>query len=203
MSAADWQDGRARCAWLGTWAGAADPLYRDYHDQEWGIPCRDERHLFEMLCLEGAQAGLAWITILKKREGYRHAFHGFDIARIAAMTEADIEALMQDARIVRNRAKITATIGNARAWLALREREGDVVAWLWRFVGNQPRVNHWSGMSEIPARTPESDALSKALLKAGFKFVGSTICYAFMQATGMVNDHTTTCFCHPDQALPG
>jgi DNA-3-methyladenine glycosylase I len=195
---AGWQDGQCRCAWLGTWAGAADPLYRDYHDNEWGIPSRDERHLFEMLCLEGAQAGLAWITILKKRQNYRAAFCNFDLEQVAALGEADVEHLMKNPGIVRNRAKIQAAISNAHAWLALREQEGDVVEYLWQLAGGSPRQNHWSAMSEIPAHTDESDAMSKALKKAGFKFIGSTICYAFMQATGMVNDHTLDCFRHTE-----
>ncbi len=187
-------DGRCRCAWLGTWAGAADPLYRTYHDAEWGVAQRDPVRLFEMLTLEGAQAGLAWITILKKRASYGRAFEGFDVRRIARYTDADIERLMQDAGIVRNRLKITATIDNARAWLALEAEVGDVPAWLWSFVSGSPRQNAWRGMGEIPASTPESDAMSKALKKRGFRFVGSTICYAFMQATGMVNDHTVDCY---------
>ncbi|PAS98083.1 MAG: DNA-3-methyladenine glycosylase I [Candidatus Dactylopiibacterium carminicum] len=193
-------DNRPRCAWLGTWAGAADPLYRVYHDEEWGRPCTDERALFELLTLEGAQAGLAWITVLRKRENYRRLFLGFDIEHVAAMTDADVEQLMQDAGIIRNRAKITSTIDNARAWLTLREAQGDVVAWLWSFVGGQPHQNRWQSMQQVPARTAESDAMSKALKKAGFRFVGSTICYAFMQATGMVNDHTVDCFCHAEAA---
>lgn len=185
-----------RCAWLGTWAGAADPLYREYHDLEWGRPSRDARHLFEMLTLEGAQAGLSWITILKKRMAYREAFHGFDVKKVAAMQPADVERLMQNAGIVRNRAKIESAIGNANAWLALQEREGDVVPWLWQFVGGQPQHNQWQSMAEVPASTAASDAMSKALKKQGFRFVGTTICYAFMQAVGMVNDHTTNCYCH-------
>ncbi|MDQ7989310.1 MAG: DNA-3-methyladenine glycosylase I [Candidatus Dactylopiibacterium sp.] len=194
MSAAD---PRPRCAWLGSWATSADPLYRDYHDTEWGVPCRDERALFELLCLEGAQAGLSWITVLKKRENYRAAFRHFDIEYIATLGEADVERLMQNPGIIRNRAKILATIGNARAWLALRAREGDVAAYLWRFAAQAADRVPPAGIGDIPARTAASDALSKALLKDGFKFVGSTICYAFMQASGMVNDHTPDCFCHP------
>lgn len=193
-------DSRPRCAWLGTWAGAADPLYRCYHDEEWGVPCHDERALFELLTLEGAQAGLAWITILRKREHYRRVFKGFDIARVAAMGANDIERLMLDAGIVRNRAKITSTLDNARAWLALREQHGSVSDYLWQFVGGAPRINHWQSMSEVPASSTESDAMSKALKAAGFRFVGSTICYAFMQATGMLNDHTVDCFRHAELA---
>ncbi len=164
------------------------------------MPCRDERALFELLTLEGAQAGLAWITILRKREHYRRVFKGFDIERVAAMGSNDIEGLMLDAGIVRNRAKITSTLDNARAWLALREQHGSVSDYLWQFVGGAPRLNHWQSMSEVPARSVESDAMSKALKAAGFRFVGSTICYAFMQATGMVNDHTVDCFRHAELA---
>ncbi|MBS1208853.1 MAG: DNA-3-methyladenine glycosylase [Proteobacteria bacterium] len=191
-------DHRCRCAWLGTWAGAADPLYRQYHDEEWGVPLRDATRLFEMLTLEGAQAGLAWITILKKRAAYRQAFDGFDIARIARYDEADFNRLMANPGIVRNRLKITSTIDNARAWLALEAEAGNVPAWLWQFVGGHPRQNGWHSMQEVPASTPESDAMSKALKKRGFRFVGSTICYAFMQATGMVNDHTLDCYRHTE-----
>lgn len=198
MSEAGWHDGRCRCAWLGTWAGAADPLYRHYHDTEWGVPQYEARALFELLTLEGAQAGLAWITILKKRENYRRAFEQFDIGRIAHYTEADQLRLLADAGIVRNRLKISSTIDNARAWLALETETGDVSAWLWRFVDGRPQQNFWRNMSEIPARSAESDAMSKALKKHGFRFVGSTICYAFMQASGMVNDHTLDCYRHAE-----
>lgn len=185
-----------RCAWLGSWAGAADPLYRHYHDQEWGVPSHDEHHLFEMLILEGAQAGLSWITILKKREAYREAFHNFDPEIVAAFGEQDVERLLTNPGIVRNRAKINAAIGNARAWLSLRDTHGDVVAWLWQRVGGAPLQNAWQSMAEVPASTAASDALSKELKKHGFRFVGTTICYAFMQAVGMVNDHTTDCYRH-------
>lgn len=187
-----------RCAWLGTWAGAADPLYRDYHDNEWGVPLRDERRLFELLTLEGAQAGLSWITILRKRENYRRAFHDFDIERIARYTDADVARLMADEGIVRNRLKITSTVDNARAWLALREREGDCSDYLWNFVDGAPLQTRRQNMSQVPASTPESDTMSKALKKCGFRFVGTTICYAFMQATGMVNDHTVDCYRHAE-----
>lgn len=190
-------DAHVCCAWLGKWANSEDAIYRNYHDQEWGVPCRDERALFELLCLEGAQAGLSWITVLKKRENYREAFDSFDIARIASYDESDFHRLMDNAGIIRNRAKIRATIGNARAWLELREREGSVPDFLWSFIDNAPFIRSPGCVSEIPARTAESDAMSKALLKSGFKFVGSTICYAFMQASGMVNDHTTDCFRYP------
>lgn len=180
-----------RCAWVGQ-----DPLYLAYHDQEWGVPLRDPRRLFEFLILEGAQAGLAWITILRKRENYRRAFADFDLERIARYGDAERARLLADAGIVRNRLKIDAAIGNARAWLQLLERGEDPVALLWDFVGGAPRHNRWTSLAEVPASTPESDAMSRALKKLGFKFVGSTICYAFMQATGMVNDHTVSCFRH-------
>lgn len=185
-----------RCAWLGKWEASADPIYRDYHDLEWGIPSHDERHLFEMLCLEGAQAGLSWITVLKKRARYRELFENFEVERVASFTEADLERLLLDPGIIRNRAKIAATIGNARAWLALREREGSVVEFLWSFTGGKTLIRSPASLREVPASSAESDAMSKALRKAGFRFVGSTICYAFMQATGMVDDHTTDCFRH-------
>ncbi|WP_018606407.1 DNA-3-methyladenine glycosylase I [Uliginosibacterium gangwonense] len=187
-----------RCAWLGSWAGAADPLYRHYHDQEWGVPSHNEHHLFEMLLLEGAQAGLSWITILKKREAYREAFCNFDPEVIAAFGEQDVERLLANPGIVRNRAKINAAIGNARAWLALRTTHGDVAAWLWQCVDHTPIQNAWQSMAEVPASTAVSDALSKELKKHGFRFVGTTICYAFMQAVGMVNDHTTDCYRHDE-----
>jgi len=191
---------RCRCAWLGTWAGAADPLYRQYHDEEWGVPLHEATRLFEMLTLEGAQAGLAWITILKKRAAYRQAFNNFDIARIARYDETDFNRLMTNASIVRNRLKISATIDNARAWLRLEAEVGDVPAWLWQFVEGLPHQNARRGMNDIPSSTPESDAMSKALKKQGFRFVGNTICYAFMQATGMVNDHTMDCYRYAELA---
>lgn len=191
----DWNhDGKQRCGWLGQWAGSTDPLYRDYHDQEWGVPEHDPVRLFELLTLEGAQAGLAWITVLRKRQTYRSAFDYFDIARIARYGERDVSRLMADPGIIRNRLKIGSTIDNARAWLALQEQTGDVPAWLWSFVGNAPRQHTWQTVAEIPVTTPESDALSKALKKAGFRFVGSTICQSFLQAAGMFNDHTVDCF---------
>jgi DNA-3-methyladenine glycosylase I len=182
----------ARCHWAGT-----DPLYVEYHDREWGVPSRDPRHLFEMLTLEGAQAGLSWITILRKREEYRRAFDGFDPEAIARYTPGRIARLMANAGIVRNRLKIEGTVRNARAFLDLRERD-DLVAWFWQFTGGRPRVNRWTGRgaSRVPASTPESDAMSRELKRLGFTFVGTTICYSFMQATGMVNDHVTTCFRH-------
>jgi DNA-3-methyladenine glycosylase I len=184
-----------RCGWAGS-----DLLYVAYHDHEWGVPQRDPRRLFEMLVLEGAQAGLSWITILRKRPHYWRAFDGFDPHRIARYTPARVERLLGDPGIVRNRLKVEGAVRNARAFLALEEGERDVAAWLWDFVGGAPKVNRWRTMRDIPARTPESDAMSRALRTRGFTFVGSTICYAFMQATGMVNDHLTTCFRHAQLA---
>ncbi len=181
-----------RCGWV-----SDDPLYIAYHDLEWGVPVRDARKLFEFLLLEGAQAGLSWITILRKREGYREAFHGFDPERIAAYGEADVARLLANPGIVRNRLKVRSAIGNARAFLEIQEG-GDFSEMLWDFADGEPRINAWPSLAEVPASTPESDAMSKALKKLGFKFVGSTICYAFMQAVGMVNDHTTDCFRYPD-----
>jgi DNA-3-methyladenine glycosylase I len=181
------------------WAGS-DPLYVEYHDTEWGVPSRDATHLFEMLTLEGAQAGLSWITILRKRDNYRAAFDGFDPARVARYTAARIEKLMSNPGIVRNRLKIAGTVKNARSFLELEDETGDPAAWLWGFVGGQPKGNRWKTLREVPASTPESDAMSRALKKRGFTFVGSTICYSFMQATGMVNDHIQTCFRYRGQA---
>lgn len=181
----------SRCAWCGT-----DPLYVAYHDTEWGVPLHDDRALFEFLLLEGAQAGLSWITILRKRDSYRLVFDDFDPERVAAYDERKLASLLANPGIVRNRLKIASAVTNARAWLDLREEFGSVDDWLWKFVDGQPRQNRWRSMSQVPASTSESDALSKALAKRGFKFVGSTICYAFMQAVGMVNDHTTNCFRH-------
>ena len=186
---------RPRCTWCGT-----DPLYCAYHDEEWGMPLHDERALFEFLILEGAQAGLSWFTILKKREGYRRAFDHFDVERIARYGEADVARLMADAGIVRNRLKIESTITNARATLALRETAGGLDAYFWNFVDGRPIDNAWKGIGQVPASTPLSDAISKDLKKRGFKFVGSTIVYAHMQATGMVNDHTVDCFRHREVA---
>jgi DNA-3-methyladenine glycosylase I len=165
-----------------------------YHDEEWGVPQHDERALFELLTLEGAQAGLSWNTILNKREGYRVVFHGFDVDKVASYTEADVERLMGNAGIVRNRMKIESTIRNARALLAVREKIGSFDAYIWGLVGGAPKLNAFKSLSELPASTAESDAMSKDLKKRGFRFVGSTICYAFMQATGMVNDHEVGCF---------
>jgi DNA-3-methyladenine glycosylase I len=179
-----------RCEWAGS-----DPLYVAYHDTEWGVPLRDERALFELLTLEGAQAGLAWITILRKRDGYRRAFEGFDPARVAAFDEADEARLLADAGIVRNRAKVAAAIGNARAWLRLAD-ERSPAEHLWSFVDGAPIVNRWTALSEIPAETDASRALSRDLRARGFRFVGPTIVYAFMQSAGLVNDHVVDCFRH-------
>ena len=181
-----------RCGWV-----SQDPLYIAYHDSEWGVPQRDNQQLFEMICLEGQQAGLSWITVLKKRENYREAFHHFDPNKVAAMTEEDVERLVQNAGIIRHRGKIQAIIGNARAYLEMAAKGEAFNDFVWSFVDNQPQLSRPASLSEIPTTTPASDALSKALKKRGFKFVGSTICYSFMQACGLVNDHVTTCFCHP------
>ncbi len=182
-----------RCVWAGS-----DPLYCAYHDEEWGVPLHDDRALFEFLILEGAQAGLSWITILRKRPAYRAAFDQFDAARIARYGTGKIELLMQDAGIVRNRLKIEAAVTNARKFLEVQAEFGSFDAYLWRFVEGEPRQNRWRSHAEIPAQTRESDAMSKELKRRGFKFVGSTICYAYMQAVGMVNDHTMDCFRHKE-----
>lgn len=180
-----------RCTWCG-----ADPLYIAYHDEEWGVPVHDDRRLFEFLILEGAQAGLSWLTILKKREHYRRAFDGFDCERIARYTKRDVARLLKDPGIVRNRLKIESAIRNARVTLAIREEFGSLDAFLWRYVDGIPIQNQWKRLADIPPRTGISDILSKDLKKRGFNFVGSTIGYAFMQAVGMVNDHVTDCFRH-------
>lgn len=179
-----------RCGWV----PLADPHYISYHDDEWGVPLHDDRRLFEMLVLEGAQAGLAWSTILRKREGYRKAFARFDARKVARFDETDVERLMEDASIVRNRAKIEAAIANARATLEVRREHTSLDAFLWSFVDGTPIVNRWRTVDDLPAETDESRAMSKALKHAGFRFVGPTICYAFMQAVGMVNDHVVGCF---------
>jgi DNA-3-methyladenine glycosylase I len=179
-----------RCEWV----PLGDPLYVAYHDEEWGVPSHDERHLFELLVLEGAQAGLSWSTILRKREGYRRAFAGFEAERVARFGSADVERLLGDAGIVRNRAKIEAAVGNARAALAVREERGSLGELLWDFVGGRPLVNRWKTLAEIPAETAESKAMSRELKRRGFRFVGPTICYAFMQAAGLVNDHVVGCY---------
>ena len=181
-----------RCGWV-----SQDPLYIAYHDTEWGVPQRNNQELFEMICLEGQQAGLSWITVLKKRENYRQAFHHFDPVKVAAMSEADVERLVLDAGIIRHRGKIQAIIGNARAFLAMEANGESFNDFVWSFVDGAPIVTQAAALGEIPTSTPASDALSKALKKRGFKFVGTTICYSFMQACGLVNDHVTHCFCHP------
>ena len=184
-----------RCAWAGS-----DPLYLTYHDEEWGVPEHDERRLFEMLVLEGAQAGLSWLTILRKRESYRRAFAGFEPQRVARFDRRKIEALLLDPGIVRNRLKIQAAIGNARAFLEIQAECGGFDPFIWRFVGGRQKVNAWASLRQVPATTPESEALSRELARRGMRFVGPTICYAFMQAVGLVNDHTTDCAWHPRKA---
>jgi DNA-3-methyladenine glycosylase I len=183
-------DELARCPWAGT-----DPLYVTYHDEEWGVPCHDDRELFERLVLEGFQAGLSWLTILRKREGFRRAFDGFDPERVAAYGPHDVTRLLADTSIVRNRAKITASVRNAQAFLAIQAEFGSFDRYVWRFVGGAPLVRSAPpSVANVPATTPESDALSKDLKRRGFTFVGSTICYAFMQSIGMVDDHVVDCF---------
>jgi len=179
----------SRCPWSGT-----DPLMIAYHDDEWGVPVHDDRRLFEFIVLEGAQAGLSWSTILRRREAYRKAFAGFEPERIARFTKRTIESLLQNEAIIRNRLKIEGAVQNARAYLALREHGMSLDAYMWSFVDGEPVVNKWRQTSQIPAKTPISDTMSKEMKKAGFTFFGSTICYAHMQATGMVNDHLVTCF---------
>lgn len=178
-----------RCEWCGD-----DPLYQKYHDEEWGVPVHSDKKLFEFLTLEGAQAGLSWITILRKREGYREAFDRFDFEKVAKYKEARIQKLLQNEGIVRNQLKIRSTVTNAQAFIQVRKEFGTFNKYIWSFVDGKPIINTFKTLKEIPAKTEISDAMSKGLKKRGFKFVGSTICYAFMQATGMVNDHVTTCF---------
>ncbi len=191
MSALLAVDERPRCPWCGS-----DPLYVAYHDQEWGVPLRDECQLFELLVLEGAQAGLSWLTILRKRAGYRQAFHGFDPERLASCGEADFERLLADPGIVRNRNKISAAAANARALLRLWDAGGTLADTLWQHVDGEPVRNAWSSMAEVPAVTPRSEAMSRELKRLGFRFVGPTICYALMQSAGLVDDHLTACFRH-------
>jgi DNA-3-methyladenine glycosylase I len=179
---------RTRCSWAST------PLSIAYHDKEWGVPVHDDQVLFEFITLEGAQAGLSWETILKKRDAYRDAFAGFDPAKVARFTPTRVERLLQDEGIVRNRLKVESTVTNAKAFLAVQREFGSFDAYVWEFVDGAPRLNRRRGPRDVPARTPESDALSRDLSKRGFRFVGSTICYAFMQAVGLVNDHTVDCF---------
>ncbi|MBT3241044.1 MAG: DNA-3-methyladenine glycosylase I [Chloroflexi bacterium] len=180
---------KKRCDW-----GTGDPLYETYHDQEWGVPEHDDRKLFEMLILEGAQAGLSWITILKKRENYKKAFDNFDPAKVSKYDEEKIQELLGNPGIIRNKLKIRATISNAKVYFEIVEEFGSLDKYLWSFVDHKPIINHFKTMADIPAQTPLSEELSKDLKKRGFKFVGPTICYAFMQAVGMVNDHLTDCF---------
>ena len=187
---------KKRCVWCGS-----DSLYVSYHDHEWGVPVHDDRRLFEFLVLEGAQAGLSWLTILKKRENYRKAFDNFDIERIARYGPQDITRLLHDPGIVRNRLKVEAAIRNARGALNIREEYGALDTFLWRYVDGSPVQNARKGMTDLPAKTKESDQISKDLKKRGFNFVGSTICYAFMQAVGMVNDHVTDCFRYKEIAM--
>jgi DNA-3-methyladenine glycosylase I len=188
-----------RCAWVG-----ADPLYVDYHDTEWGVPLHDDRRLFEFLVLEAAQAGLSWITILRKRANYRRAFADFDPEAVARFNRRSVERLLQDAGIVRNRQKIEAAIGNARAFLAVQDEFGSFDRYVWRFVDGRPMQGRWRTTRDVPAKTPESEAMSKDLSARGFRFVGPTICYAHMQATGMVNDHQLDCFrCAPVRRMAG
>jgi DNA-3-methyladenine glycosylase I len=185
---------RDRCAW------ATTELSVPYHDEEWGVPARDDRTLFEFLVLEGAQAGLSWETILRKREGYRSAFAGFDPGRVARFGARDVRRLLADPGIVRNRLKVESAIANARAVLDVRDAHGSFAGWLWGLVGGAPRTNRWRSLAQVPAETATSRALSKALKQAGFRFVGPTTCYAFMQAVGMVNDHVGGCFRHAEIA---
>ena len=184
---------KTRCLWCGT-----DPLYQQYHDEEWGVPLRDDETLFEFLILEGAQAGLSWITVLRKRENYRAALDNFNAEKMARYTPARIEKLLQNPGIIRNRLKVESAVSNARAYLNIKEKHASFADYLWQFVDGQPIQNRWNSIREVPASTAESDRMSKVLKKDGFKFVGSTICYAHMQATGMVNDHTVDCFRHQE-----
>ncbi len=182
---------KTRCVW-----GDSHPLYVDYHDKEWGVPVHDDRLLFEFLILEGAQAGLSWLTILKRRDGYRKAFDNFDINRIARYTSRDVKRLLADEGIIRNRLKIESAIRNAQGTLQIIETHGSLNEFIWRYVDGRPIQNTWKSMKELPAQTEQSEAMSRDLKKLGFNFVGPTICYAFMQAVGMVNDHTTDCYRH-------
>jgi DNA-3-methyladenine glycosylase I len=189
---------KTRCAWAGD-----DPLYVVYHDAEWGVPVHDDRKLFEFLILEGAQAGLSWLTILRKRENYRRAFAGFEPERVARFGAREVRRLLVDPGIVRNRLKVAGAIRNAQAFLAVQEEFGSFDRFMWRFVGGRPTQNAWRQLQQVPSRTPESDALSKDLRTRGFAFVGSTICYAHMQAIGMVNDHLVSCFRHRELSRKG
>jgi DNA-3-methyladenine glycosylase I len=184
---------KPRCPWAGT-----DPLYRQYHDVEWGVPVYDDRKLFEFLLLEGAQAGLSWLTVLRKRENYRRRFAEFDPTRVAAFTETEITAALNDPGIIRNRRKVEAAVRNAGAFLAVAAQHGSFATYIWRFVEGTPRQNAWQRMRDVPLYTPEAETMSHELLQKGFKFVGPTICYSFMQAVGMVNDHLVDCFRHEE-----
>jgi DNA-3-methyladenine glycosylase I len=176
------------------WVPEGDPLYLEYHDEEWGVPSHDDTHLFEMLVLEGAQAGLSWSTILRKREGYRKAFAGFDAEKVARFTKRDVERLLRDPGIVRNRLKVESSVNNAKRLLEVRDELGSLDTYLWSFVDGEPLVGTWRTYREMPAETDESKAMSKDLKRRGFRFVGPTVCYAFMQAVGIVDDHTLDCF---------
>ncbi len=194
MIATPTPDGLVRCGW----GNVPDPEYRTYHDREWGVPVRDERHLFELLVLEGAQAGLSWSTILHKRDGYRRALASFDPVAVAGFDDADVGRLLADPGIVRNRAKVVAAIGNARATLELQRSGSGLADHLWSFVGGRAVTNHWTAMTEIPAETASSRAMSRDLRARGFRFVGPTICYALMQSAGLVNDHLVSCYRHAE-----
>lgn len=183
---------KTRCAWV-----TDDPLYIDYHDNEWGVPVHDDKMLFEFLILETFQAGLSWITVLKKRDNFRKAFDGFDIKKVARYDEKKVAELLENKGIIRNKLKVHAAIGNAQIFIKVQKEFGSFDAYAWQFVKGRPKVNAWTSRQDVPATTVESDALSNDLKQRGFKFVGSTVMYAFMQATGMVNDHSTDCFCYP------
>lgn len=185
------------------WVKLDEPLYVEYHDKEWGVPVYNDQHLFEMLCLEGAQAGLSWWTILQKREGYREAFDQFDVEKIIHYTADKLEELQQDTRIVRNKLKIASVVTNAKAYLQIQEKHGSFSDYIWDFVDHKPVMNEWASIKEVPVTTEVSDRMSKQLKKDGFKFIGSTICYSFMQAVGMVNDHTTDCCCRQKELADG
>ncbi|MFW2374353.1 MAG: DNA-3-methyladenine glycosylase I [Gammaproteobacteria bacterium] len=183
---------KPRCEWC-----SQDPLYIQYHDQEWGVPSFDDRHLFEMLILEGAQAGLSWLTVLKKRDNYRKAFDGFEAQKMARYSQSRVEKLLQNPGIIRNRLKLNAAVINAQVYLKVLDEYPSFAEFIWQFVDGEPIINHWSSLKQIPVTTAQSDAMSKQLKNRGFKFIGPTICYAYMQAVGMVNDHTRQCFKYP------
>ncbi len=182
---------KKRCEWV-----SGNELYEEYHDKEWGVPSYDDRHLFEMLILEGAQAGLNWLTILKKREGYKKSFDDFDALKISRYSQKKIDKLLLNPEIIRNKLKVNATVTNAKIFLEIQKEHGSFSEYIWQFVGGRPIQNKWKKQSDVPATTAVSDEMSKVLKKRGFKFVGSTICYAYMQAVGMVNDHTVDCMCY-------